>query len=446
MTIEVTAPAATEAPAVEAPLENARPDPGDARSKTPVQDLIKQLKEKRVEKVLRGKPAEDAPQTSEQKRAKAEKAAEGKPESKPEGKEPAKEPKAEKPEASAERGPDGKFLPKDPKSGDNKSKAEAAKPPEPKADKADPAVEAKVEEVSQQLEEKDVKVPDQKAGETGKQYELRLSRLLLREKQLEQKLAAAEEKSKKADDYEGLLSRIRGEEIDDAAFEKLTGKSLVQMVKDIAKGKEAGGAAFKPKSQLPPEMQEALDEIRAFKKEQEEAKAAKLKAEQETSHKEIRGRELSTVKNYLTGKADAFPYLSSLPNGDEILLDEFYATWKAKGNDARYKPDIEALAEKLENQASGHFGSVFSSEKAIEAALKNPAMRALIEKKIQAQAPAPAPAPEPEKKEPPKTLSSRVTQENPGLGKDRQLTAEEERQAMHARFAKFRELRARQGG
>lgn len=439
MSIDITQPPSPPVtPATEAPLENPRPGPGDAKSKTPVTDLIAQLKQKRVERVEnQGKSLETL--TAEGKIAEKFKPSpkKDKPEAKEAAEKPEKKEESAKAEPAAERGPDGKFLPKDGKASTIETKAEPAKAPEPKAAKADLAVEAKIEEVSEKLEDKDVTVPDQKAGETDKQYELRLSRLLLETKQLKSELAEEKKKSAKATEYESLRERLK-DGVDEDAYEKLTGRSLVETVKALAAKDKP--LPYKAKSTLPPEMQEALDEIRSFKKEQQEAKEAKAREEQEAKHKTLRTQELATVKSYLSGKVDAFPNLSAMPNAEEILLDEFYGTWKKRGNDARFKPDVEEIAERLEKAAAGHYSTVFSSEKALAAALKNPETRAAVEKLLGVTAQVATPVATPEKKDPPRNLTNRATQESVAV-KDRPLTEEEERAAMHERFRQFQKLR-----
>jgi hypothetical protein len=442
---------ATEAP-VEAPAEAAPSDvkPVDAQggqgpnedkqaddSKlNALQRFAKQAKEKRearfaVKDAPADKPAGDA---------------------KPDEKAPKTEAKeaASKDEGGPQRDEHGRFLPSadKPKTEAKESAKAAAEPKEAPAPKPDPKPDAAVEVAKDKLEAAGVKPPEQKAAETDKQYELRISKLLLEKKQRDAELLETKQKleprAKRADELEKLHERLRGNEIDEADFEAATGRTFESFVKGLAKAE----VKYKPKPQLAPEVTAELAEIRALKAElqadkerietaKREAAEAKAKAERETSTRQAHEADAATCKTWLDEHADKYPYLSSVKNAEQILRDGIYAEVRRSGG--TYDPD--EVAEGIEKALEERLGTIASSERAIIAMLRDPKTRDLVSKQLGTVTQTrQTSSPQRETKGDqtaaaagPPTLTNKVTQEVPAPA-ERELTPEEERLAYHARM------------
>lgn len=373
----------------------------------------------------------------------------GKVAAKAEKAEPAKEPAKAKEEpkpAAGERDEHGRFLPKD---GVVKPLTPKPAAPKPADDDVPPAAasatEERIEEVTDKLADAGVKAPAQKAEETDKKYELRISRLLLDAKEKDQKLreaetkrAAAEERAAKADAKEKLLERLRGDQLDEDALYQVTGKTWREFVTGVGEGR----TKFTPRVNMPPEMKRVQDELTqtlARAKEREDAldRAEREKSERaesearETRRKQVEETETATVRSFLDVHADTYPILSSYKNAPAKFLQTWYATWSDKTIDAKTgkptfaqsaQPSMEEVAAIMEASLGGELDGIISSERALRTALKNPATRDLVQKLLadtQSQQPQ---SPQRENKgnqtaspDGPRTLSKKVTQEVPVL-------------------------------
>lgn len=372
---------------------------------------------------------------------------------------PAEKPADVPPPAAAkdgapERGPDGKFLP-----ADGKPKAKEEQKPEGDS----PVVEA----AKEKAEDAGIKAPEQKESESDKQYALRISQLIRENKQakaeaLEHK-AAREKAEAAAAKWGKTRERLSGKEIDEEAFLEATGRTFEQFVRAIAKGPDAeDGAKFRPKANLPPELAELkaqmdseLAELRAHKEELAAAKKAKeeseAKAAKEVAEQEIRDKDAAGLKGWIEERVEKYPYLSSLKNGEQHLRDEIYARWP---NFEGPHPDIGDVAEMLENTLTDRLGTIFSSERAIMAALRDPKTRDMVSRALgTAGAQKIATDTQPQTRnhgqpkaataEGPPTLSNKVPQESSVAVSDpasesawvkQQRKEEEERRALHARL------------
>jgi len=435
--------------AVAAPETPAAPPPEDAKREAAADDddesslpqgkdvpsLIARLKARQAREASKAAKAEAAAKPAD---GDAEKPAKDAPEK---GKSKADA----KPDEGPERGPDGKFLPKGGKPAeeeDTKREKQPAKPKEtpekdaplPDAAKADDAVADRIDAKAEKLEDAGAKVPEQKAGESDRQYELKLSRQLLENKRLQTELLKSQGEAKRAKELDDLLARVKGDTLDEDAYEKLTGRTLVETIKNIAKGKDAGGVAYKAKNALPPEMQAAIAKIDAWEAKQREATEAQERAANEARAREVRTSESSACKTWLESQADALPYLSSMEDAGEQLLDAFYNDWLDASGGKQFnptkKPDLEDVAKRFEAATRKRLAPVLSSERVRR-------HLGLAESPREAAPPAAVPA-EKQDAEPPRTLSSRVTQEVP-VRVDRQLTEEEESARRAEEFARYRQ-------
>jgi hypothetical protein len=301
-------------------------------------------------------------------------------------------PKAADKPGEPERDEHGRFVSAD---GKPKAKADdkpAAEPKKPEAAAKDAEV---VAEAKERAEEAGVKPPEQRQNETAKQYELRISQMIRKEKQLTAENAQLKEKHAEAErknaENEAIRAALSGDEIDEEAFLKATGRTFEDFVRAIAKGKDGGGAKFKPRVELPAplaelktQMQKELDEIKAWKEEQakqkREAEEAKAKAEREAHVANAKAEDLKACDAWLKAKVEEgkYPYLSSLKDAGAKLRDEVYAQWP----EGAPEPDITEVADLLENTLTDRLGTIFTSERAILAALRDPNTRALVSKAL----------------------------------------------------------------
>jgi hypothetical protein len=372
---------------------------------------------------------------------------------------------SEKPATTAEGGArdeHGRFLPADGKPKDKPepaAAAAAAKKPEPEPDVAAGS---------------GVKAPEQKPGETNQKYELRISNLLREQKagQVEtlKMKVELETARKELERVKSLIERVNGKDIDGSALEELTSRSFERMVRDLREG----GATYKPKANLPPEIAAVRDElsrelaeIKAEKariaSEVETAKAKEAKEADSARYKETQEREAKSLDEYLVTEADKYPHLSSLKNAGARMLDKFYQTWSQAGTfdkdgyplwDAP-KPDLEEVAASMETSLTGELSAIFGSERALRVALADPQTRDRVSKLLgttQQIATATTSAParnngqtKTASAEGPPTLSNKVSQEAPVIVEKRALNQfdqeEAERKAYHDRMIKWNQDR-----
>lgn len=425
------APAVTEAPAPvdpaaspapEAPNVEAVEDP-DAKL-SPIARFAKGAKERKGAKLAAaGRPVETA--------------------------KAAPEPAAKAGDKAPERGPDGKFLPADGKA----KEPEAAKPAEDS-----PKVEAAVAKA----EDAGIDVPEQKQNQTDAQYLNQITRLMRENKQakaeaLEHKAAREKAEASVARSTKAK-ERLTGKEIDEEAFIEQNGCTFEEFIRKIAKGPDAeGGARFKPKANLPPELAEMkaaveaqLAEIKAHKDEIAAAKKAAEEAETKTKAEAERAATLKADHEECDGwlkqpdMLKKYPRLAALESGAEHLRDEIYARWPGfKGP----QPDIAEVAQHLESTLKNRTSSIFSNEAVILEMLQDPKTREMVSRALSAQSNATdnqPPARDPgqtktAKVEGPPTLSQKVSQEAPApvvttktLSSDER--EEQERAAYHARM------------
>jgi hypothetical protein len=366
------------------------------------------------------------------------KAKAGMTDAKPEPKDAAGEP---------ERDANGRFVGK---AGDAKPDAAAAgkdkpKPADDKGKDEPPPLAAK-DAAAAKAEPEPAKEPEKKPDEATSAEKRRIAELLLEKKRWEaEKLEAKgaqskreaelKEKLSRLEKLEAAIARARGNELDDDTLEELTGRTFERLVKDIAAGKDKGGAAYKPRPNLPPELQglaKALEEkaarFDAWEKGEADRKRAeaeaKAKAESDARQKATHEADAASCGKWLEGKGEKYPYLSSLPDAAAQLRDTIYAAWEkdSKGRFVGAEPDPDEVAEQIEEALSEKLGTIFSSESAIKRALRDPKTRDLVSRLLGTEVQTRETSspqretkgnPQTAKAEGPPTLSSKVTQEAP---------------------------------
>jgi hypothetical protein len=381
--------------------------------------------------------------------AKAEKAAEAPPDGKAKPEKADAKPEAKDAAGEPERDANGRFLSKggdekkpatkpDEKAAAPKDKPKDAPPtkdePPPLAAKDDKPAEAKTE-------------PEPPKAEPATSAEKRrIAELLLEKKRweaekLEAKTSAGKrdsevsEKLSRLEKLEAAIARARGNELDDDTLEQLTGRTFEKLVKDIAAGKDKGGAAYKPRPNLPPELQDLAKRLEdkaarfeAWEKSQADreraAVEAKAKAEREAHEKQVHEADAQSCGKWLESKADQYPYLTGLPDAATQLRDTLYTLWP-KDKNGRFipseEPSPEDVAEQIEQHLSEKLDKLFSSESAIKRALRDTKTRELVSRLLGTEQTRETNSPQRETKgnhqtakaEGPPTLSSKVTQEAP---------------------------------
>lgn len=465
--------AAAPAPVTNAPAQSADggvPKPAEIEHKgaegttlNRVKTLQAQLAAKRAARMFGSKPAEGESKPAD---AKSEPKGEAKPDAKsadkPAGKDEKRDAKPDKSEAKEpakakdepasdgrERDEHGRFVAKD---GDAKAPAKDEPPqpsePPPAAAKAAEKPEAPKDEPKPPPA---VKEPERKPEQD--RIAARLSSTLLELRDAKAQLLEASKASKRVEQLEGLLKRVQGQELDGEAFEEITGKSLDNLIRELAANK----LKYKPKTPLAPEVRELRDRLRAMEERDAERERARQEAETQARGAEIRGKELTSVKTWLAEVADKFPYLTAHEDAHEQVLDGFYQLWQSRGGKAQHKPDPEEVAELIESNYSRRHISTATNKRAMMALLKDPKVRDLaievLGLKPQANDPQTRqtePSPQRDTKgnqstpeEGPRTLSNKVSQDVPALVQKTQ-SEEEERKALHERFRSW--ARAREAG
>jgi hypothetical protein len=434
-----------------------RGEPGTALNR--VKALSEQLKAKRAGRMFgtpkaegEAKPVEAKPESKADAKPDTKPAAkEEKREAKPDEKAPAKANEASKDEPAADgpqRDEHGRFVAKE---GDPKApaKEESPKPSEP------PPAAAKAAEKPPEAKEEPKPPPAVKEPERKPEQDrtaARLSSTLLELRDAKAQLLEAGKAAKRVEQLEGLLKRVQGQELDGEAFEEITGKSLDNLIRELAANK----LKYRPKTPLAPEVRELRDRLRAMEERDAERERLRQQAEVQARGQEIRGKELGSVKTWLAEVADKFPYLTSHEDAHEQVLDGFYALWKDRGGKAQHKPDPEEVAELIEQNYSKRHISTATNKRAMMALLKDPKVRDLAIEVLGLQPPAndpktrqTEPSPQRDKgnqstpEEGPRTLSNKVSQDVPAYVQ-KTLDEEEERKALHERVRAW--SRAREAG
>lgn len=424
-----------------------------------VKKLQEQLAEKRKARMFGAPKADGGDAKPKDEPAKAEPKADAKPAEKREAKPDKEEPKDAKPKAKDEPASDGpqrddhgRFVAKE--GGDKQpAKDEPAKPSEP------PPAAAKAQEKPEPPKDEPKPPPAVKEPERKPEQDriaARLSSTLLELRDAKAQLLEASKASKRVEQLEGLLKRVQGAELDGEAFEEITGKSLDNLIRELAANK----LKYKPKTPLAPEVRELRDRLRAMEERDAERDRKAQEAEQERQREvqrakgeEIRGRELASVKAWLKEVEDKFPYLTSHDDAHEQVLTGFYELWRSRGGKPEHKPDPEEVAELIEGNYSRRHISTATNKRAMMSLLKDPKVRDLaieiLGLKAQAndtQTRQSESSPQRDKGnqsapgEGPRTLSNKVSQDVPAyVQKD--LDAEEERKALHERVRAWNRAR-----
>lgn len=436
------APAQTSAPAPEAkpePPKEHKGEPGTTLNRVKsLADSLRQRRENRIIKAPAGaeKPAAKADDKPEPK-AKAEPAGGDKAPEKREAKDSDKA-KAEPAKDGPQRDEHGRFVGadggKDDKPAPKDAPTKDSEPPPAAARGASEAKEAPKAEAKPEPPEKRQE-PAQK-GDSA-----RLARTLVELRDARAEALELRKEAARAKELDEKLKRAKGDELDDELFEEITGRSFEQMVKDLAANK----VKFRAKSPLSPEMRAIKAEVDALKAERAAEQERVQREEARKQGEAGRAKEIELVRNWLPEVEDKFPYLTSMEDAADQVLDAFYAAWP-RDNKGRFipgrKPDVEEIAEQIEAYGARRFSAAGGNKRAMVALLKDPKAKALAIEILGLQQPAATETTSPQRHdkgnqsapaEGPRTLSNTVTQDVPALVK-KTKTEEEEREALHARW------------
>lgn len=229
---------------------------------------------------------------------------------------------------------------------------------------------ASVEAAKDKVEAAGGEVPDQRAGESDAQYELRLARMAndLRRAQAEsvtfkQKATELERKSAEAEKRIAEYAE-RAKKNPLRLIEELYGAPL----KDIMQKAADGAFDEAPTAQLPPEVQRELDALKQWREEQEK---------QETARREAASRaaDLEKVSAWVAENADEFSVAASdIPGVKEALLERAYAHLRETGQ----QPDMAAIAKEFEGHIHGQLKQLLTADRVVKRVLSDPELRAKI--------------------------------------------------------------------
>lgn len=429
-----TAPAQPAAPPPEAKTAAKTEhmgEPGTVQNR--VKSLADSLRQRRENRIIK------APAATEKPAVKADDKPEAKAKAEPEKRE-AKDAKPEPAKDGPQRDEHGRFTSAD--GGDKpKPKDAPAKDDEPPPAAAKGASEAKDKADPPKAEAKPESPPEKRQEPSQKGDSARLARTLVELRDARAEALQLRKEAARAKELDEKLKRAKGDELDDELFEELTGRSFEQMVKDLAANK----VKFRAKSPLSPEMRALKADLDALKAERAAEQERTQREEARKAGEAGRAKEIELVKAWLPEVEDKFPYLTSFEDAADQVLDAFYAAWPRdnKGNFIPgRKPDVEEIAEQIEQYGSRRFSTAGGNKRAMIALLKDPKAKALAIEILGLQQPAATETTSPQRHdkgnqsapaEGPRTLSNQVTQDVPALVK-KTNTEEEERAALHARW------------
>lgn len=246
--------------------------------------------------------------------------------------------------------------------------APAAKVADKPEDKRAASTEAKIAKLEDKIEDKGGDVPDQKRGESDKDYELRLSKTLGELERTKKEAARAKAEAEKSTAEAKKLQKI----LEDGKANPLKIlKHFGITFEDFAKG-IAGDKYVEEKDQLqlPPEILEKIERLEKADKERE-AEAARAKAAVQRSADE------KVVKAYLEKNSDEYPMAASAPWAVNHIID---ATYAAEINDII--PALKALEAGLAENAI----HLVKNEKSFKAmAKKDPELKKSLAKWLELQ-------------------------------------------------------------
>lgn len=204
-------------------------------------------------------------------------------------------------------------------------------------DRRTASTEAKIAKLEDKIEDKGGDVPDQKKGESDKDYELRLSKTLGELERTKKEAAKAKaDADKSAAEAKKLQKILEDGKANPLKILKHFGITFEDFAKGIAGDKYV---EEKEQLQLPPEILEKIERLEKADKERE-AEAARAKAAVQ------RGEDEKVVKAYLEKNADEYPMAASAPWAVNHIID---ATYAAEINDII--PALKALEAGLAENA-----------------------------------------------------------------------------------------------
>lgn len=237
----------------------------------------------------------------------------------------------------------------------------------------------KLETAVAKLENAGVDVPDQKSGESDKQYELRIVRMQRELRESQQELAKLKSAGALNDkELAKLKANAERYKANPLEFFEDIGVSFEQLVERI--NNETYKAPQK-RPQLPPEI---LEEFEALKRERAEREEAKAKEAEQRQFNEY----VSQVDAHLKENAAQFPLTSALKGAAANIVRQ------AMDQGVQVREVMRDMEEALVDDAV----SLVGSEHALAAALKkSPDLKARIIKALGLEAAKPPKAEEPSK-------------------------------------------------
>lgn len=241
--------------------------------------------------------------------------------------------------------------------------AEDDAPAKPKVKAEAPASTKKVEKLETRVEDLGGSVPDQKSGESDKDYELRLSKkigeLERTKKELEKAKKEGELSSTELKELKKLLEDGKANPL---KILKHFGMTFDEFSRGIVEDKFKEPEA---ELKLPPELQKKIDRLEKADRERE----AK---ELETAANAQRDADQKVVKDFLEANADDFPLAASMPWAAAHVIAEAY-----KSKATNVLPALQSLEEGL----AGNVMTAVKSEKAFKKMLaKDPELKKLLGK------------------------------------------------------------------
>lgn len=271
------------------------------------------------------------------------------------------------------------------------------------ADKAG-AVEAAQEvsseagKTAEKLDEKGEKVPEKKEGESARQYEHRLAQLLLKVQRAEadslKHKSAFESASTKLKELEAKLEEASKDPVKALKLANCTPDELAQMMLD---GKLTKAEEKAVKAELPPEVQELLEEAKRLK-------AEKAQAEERAKAEEQRKQNVAIVEKARAASVAEYPVLDAVSS--EVILTAIENHYANTG----VEPAFGEIAEKLQDLYVADLKHFLLNDNVVGHLVKaSPEIKEKLVKLLGLEKPAPVATavttPE-EKPEPSKTLTN----------------------------------------
>jgi len=223
-----------------------------------------------------------------------------------------------------------------------------------------------------QLEAAGGDVPEQKRGETDKNYELRLSKLT-RENRLAREEAVRLKSQLEPKDKELALLRA---ELEKAKTKRLTRKEYVELTKTLSRDPGKVRELLDDDTQeLSPAVRERLERLEARLKEADER-------DQGQRNSEVRTRDIGVVSKYIESAADELPMFAGEPKLQEQVYEVWRDRWETAGRPPPgnpTRPDLGEVAAELHGTLATTIVEALQSDRTRSFLLKlKPELKALL--------------------------------------------------------------------